>query len=88
VGLRVTGELDTLTGDLLEQRVEELLGERPDVVLDLSEMRVRSASAGLMGRWSISATSTPGTSGVESRSGIGPHTDSGIAAIAPWIFLF
>jgi anti-anti-sigma regulatory factor len=49
VGLRITGELDTLTGDLLEQRVEELLGERPDVVLDLSEMRVRSASAGLMG---------------------------------------
>jgi hypothetical protein len=87
VGLRVTGELDTLTGDLLEQRVEELLGERPDVILDLSEMRVRSASAGLMGWWSLSATSTPGTSGVESQYGIGTHTDSGIAAIAAWIFL-
>lgn len=72
MGLRLTGELDTLTGDLLEQRVEELLGERPDVILDLSEMRVRSASAGLMGWWSLSATSTPGTSGVESQYGIGP----------------
>lgn len=42
------------------------------MILDLSEMRVRSASAGLMGWWSLSATSTPGTSGVESQYGIGP----------------
>lgn len=42
--LRVAGEIDMLSADVLQQRITELLDERPDLVLDLSEIRFLGSS--------------------------------------------
>lgn len=42
--LQIAGEVDTLSADLVEQRLTALLADRPDLIVDLSQVRFLGSS--------------------------------------------